>query len=56
MEHLMQQNGKMNNENFYEYMGNVFYKQILAENTNFAVISFVDGHKTLFIFETSEFC
>lgn len=48
--------GWMKNENFYEYIGNVLHKYLVAKNTKFPVILFVDGHKTHLTLQTSELC
>ncbi|XP_072395014.1 uncharacterized protein [Diabrotica undecimpunctata] len=48
--------GWMKNENFYEYIGNVLYKYLVAKNNNFPVILFVDGHKTHLTIQTSKLC
>lgn len=48
--------GWMKNDVFYEYIGNVFYKYLVKENTQFPIILFVDGHKTHLTYQTSQMC
>lgn len=41
---------------FYEYISNVFYKDLIAAGIKLPVILYVDGHKTHLTKEVSELC
>ncbi|KAJ3631837.1 hypothetical protein MTP99_012943 [Tenebrio molitor] len=49
-------NGWMKSELFYEYIANIFYKDLFERNTKFPVILFVDGHSTHLTYKVSELC
>ncbi|XP_030752340.1 uncharacterized protein LOC115879587 [Sitophilus oryzae] len=48
--------GWMKNEIFFEHIGNVYYKHLVAKNIKFPIILFVDGHTTHMTLQTSELC
>lgn len=48
--------GWMKNENFFEYIGNVFYKHLKEKQIKFPIILFVDGHATHLTYQTSHLC
>lgn len=49
-------NGWMKSENFYEYVGKVFYPSLLKHGCEFPVILFVDGHRSHLTLQVSELC
>jgi hypothetical protein len=49
-------NGWMKSKLFYEYIANIFYKDLFERNTKFPVILFVDGHSTNLTYKVSELC
>lgn len=49
-------NGWMTAPVFYEYISNVFYKDLIAAGIKLPVILYVDGHKTHLTKEVSELC
>lgn len=48
--------GWMNGETFFEYFVNIFYQWLVANNVQFPVIVFLDGHSSHLTYHLSKFC
>jgi len=50
------ENGLITSKSFYKYVTNVFFKHLKANNCEFPVILYVDGHSSLFSLPLIKFC
>ncbi|XP_046141570.1 MFS-type transporter clz9-like [Osmia bicornis bicornis] len=49
-------NGWMTGESFYEYIANVFHPWLVANNIQFPIVLYVDGHSSHLTMSLSNFC